>query len=341
MHRNLPWRQSHDPYAIWVSEVMLQQTTAAFAAARFPKWMDRFPTIESLALANEREVLSEWEGLGYYNRARNLHLAAKQVMAEFAGKLPTDYKTLRSLPGIGEYTANALLAIAFDKPAPAIDVNIQRILQRFVAFREAASTKTIDDRDFLTKALEISSPRLMIEALMELGQTVCTVRSPVCDVCPLNSICASAGVDTSATKPMAKIINRRENLALVADWNGSILLATGQTRLFRGMKLLPTLDQIDGWEETSRRWCSEIGLEVNNLSRLRSVNHCFTTNAIKLWPITINIANISGVVPDGYDWIGAEELDRCPMPSAHRRIIGMSGIKAQSQVVCLNLCKKA
>jgi A/G-specific adenine glycosylase len=180
----LPWQGNHDPYAVWVSEIMLQQTQVATVLERYPRFMKRFPTVKKLAAADIDEVLAEWAGLGYYSRARNLHACAKQVMQEFSGKFPNDPVLLEQLKGIGRSTAGAIAAFAFHERAPILDANVKRILARLFAIDGAIQDKAVNDHlwqlanDLLPK--QAKNMPVYTQALMDFGATWCTARKPVC-----------------------------------------------------------------------------------------------------------------------------------------------------------------
>ena len=180
----LPWQGNRDPYAVWVSEIMLQQTHVATVLERYPRFMKRFPTVKKLASADIDEVLAEWAGLGYYSRARNLHACAKQVMTEFGGNFPSDPTLLEQLKGIGRSTAGAIAAFAFHERAPILDANVKRVLARLFAIDGAIQDKRINDRlwDLAIDLLPIKSTDMPVytQALMDFGATWCTSRKPVC-----------------------------------------------------------------------------------------------------------------------------------------------------------------
>ncbi len=196
--RDLPWRKSSDPYAIWVSEIMLQQTRVAVVVDRYQKFMERFPTLIALALAPEQEVLALWSGLGYYRRARMLHKAAQFVAAHQGGNLPQRAEQLRTLPGIGAYTAAAVASIAHGEPVAVVDGNVERVLCRLAGW-EAGSRKgggaTLRRKieDLVGRLLDPARPGDFNQAIMELGATVCTPRNPQCLVCPLAVDCKTQG----------------------------------------------------------------------------------------------------------------------------------------------------
>ena len=204
--RPLPWRETYDPYSVWVSEVMLQQTQMDRAVAYFNAWMRTFPTIASVADADEEAVLKAWEGLGYYSRARNLQTAAKIIVAEHAGEFPHALADIRALPGIGEYTAAAIVAIAFNEPQPAVDANVMRVFSRVCDIDVPLTYKGV--RSFITSAVRAlmpkDSPRLFVQALMELGALVCA-RKPDCPACPLSGYCEAERLGTAEKRPKKKI----------------------------------------------------------------------------------------------------------------------------------------
>ena len=189
--RDLPWRRTRDPYAIWVSEIMLQQTRVAVVVPYWQRWMARFPTPAALAAAGLDDVLSAWSGLGYYGRARNLHRGAREVVARYGGRLPDTAGELRSLPGIGRYTAGAIASMAFDRREPLVDGNVARVLARLFAVEEDVKSAAGQKRlwQLAGELVPAEAPGDFNQALMELGATVCTPAAPRCQDCPLASGC--------------------------------------------------------------------------------------------------------------------------------------------------------
>ena len=187
--RDLPWRESRDPYRVWLSEIMLQQTRVAAVIAHYHEFLRRFPTVEKLARAREASVLAAWSGLGYYRRARMLHAAAKVVARERGGKFPETMEGLRGLPGIGRYTAAAIASIAFGEAVAVVDGNVERVLQRFSGQRLAGEKFWLSAERLLDRA----RPGDFNQAMMELGATVCTPRAPACLTCPVVELCATRG----------------------------------------------------------------------------------------------------------------------------------------------------
>jgi A/G-specific adenine glycosylase len=202
--RQLPWRSTRDPYAVWVSEIMLQQTQVERVREFFVRFMERFPTVDALAAAREATVLKHWEGLGYYRRARQLHAAAKQIVAEHRGMFPRSIEGLRSLPGIGRYTAGAIGSIAFDLPAPIVEANSRRVIARLVGHAAPLDGPGGDEPiwEIATLLVPKKRPGRFNQALMDLGAMVCTPRQPLCSRCPLAKACVANQTNRVASIPV-------------------------------------------------------------------------------------------------------------------------------------------
>ncbi len=217
-HRPLPWRETYDPYHVWVSEVMLQQTQVDTALPYYERFLQAFPTIETLAEASEAEVLQLWSGLGYYSRARNFRAAAEQVMAEHGGALPASHAALLALPGIGRYMAGAIMSIAFNAPYPIVDGNVRRVLSRINGWENAKDASVWEAAEAVAHSGE---PRIVNQALMELGATVCTPKAPQCSACPWAKICNAFRTGRQETLPAPRKRPRtvRVDLHAVIDRN--------------------------------------------------------------------------------------------------------------------------
>jgi A/G-specific adenine glycosylase len=242
--RDLPWRRTRDPYAILVSEMMLQQTTVAAVVPYFQRWMKRFPSVQELAAAEESEVLALWQGLGYYRRARHLHAAAKKIAGELCGKFPRDYEGLHALPGIGDYTAQAVRAFAFDEPVPVLDANVIRVIARlFEIHTPVDSAKGLGKvRAKLEELLPAKGGHEFVSAIMELGALVCRAGRPDCLLCPVKEFCAAKAPEKLPVKaPKAPIKERAEHAAWVSDGQ-SVLLQQSTARRWVGLWRLPPLE---------------------------------------------------------------------------------------------------
>ena len=276
--RALPWRATRDPYAIWLSEVMAQQTTLDVVAPRWERFRARFPTVEALARAKERDVLAEWSGLGYYARARNLHRAAKVVAA--AGAFPSTLEGWRALPGVGAYTAAAVASIAFGVPEPVVDGNVVRVLCRLHALRldPKAPATLAGVRALVRPLVPARNPGDFNQALMELGALVCTPRAPRCGACPLRSSCRAAASGTPEAYPraaarvpprtihvVAAIVERKKRILLVED------------REMVAGHLVPPMLRVRAGDRPAnvlRRWWKRIaGRDVRALESVATLRH--------------------------------------------------------------------
>jgi A/G-specific adenine glycosylase len=227
--RPLPWRQTYEPYHVWVSEAMLQQTQVETALPYYERFIREFPHVEALAKAGEEHVLTLWAGLGYYRRAKNLMAAARVVVDKHGGKVPSDYETLLSLPGVGEYMAGAILSIAFNKPYPVVDGNVRRVLSRLYGWTEENRKAMWDAARHIVRQHE---PRLVNQALMELGAKVCSFKSPRCLMCPIQSACVAFRTGMQDRIPPVKkrpqtvhvhlfaVVQRKDDLFLMKKGEG-------------------------------------------------------------------------------------------------------------------------
>ena len=276
--RDLPWRRSADPYAIWVSEIMLQQTRVAAVVERFRAFMARFPTIADLARASEQEVLGLWSGLGYYRRARMLHKAAKIVAEEMQGAMPGSAAELRKLPGIGAYTAAAVASIAFGEPVAVVDGNVERVVCRLAGWDFGDGSDTELRRRIESVAAQLldpSRPGDFNQAIMELGATVCTPRGPQCLVCPVEHHCKTKG--EHKTTPRAQMLSRDAGHALVvrdvvAGGEQVLLEQRPQSHsVMPGLWELPVLRETAVAEADLRMTVRHAIMQVNYTVRIRVV----------------------------------------------------------------------
>jgi len=285
--RDLPWRQSADPYAIWVSEIMLQQTRVAVVVERYRIFMGRFPTLVSLALADEQEVLALWSGLGYYRRARMLHKAAQFVAKHLGGNLPERAEQLRALPGIGAYTAAAVASIAHGERVALVDGNVERVLCRVAGWaagsrKGGGATLRRKIEGFAGKLLDPKQPGDFNQAMMELGATVCTPRNPQCMVCPLTADCKTHGEHKTPRRPpmmsraVAYALSVRTSPAPDRSRTASareVLLEQRPARLtiMPGMWELPMLVRADVAAKDLRMTLRHAIMQVNYYVRIRTV----------------------------------------------------------------------
>lgn len=247
--RDLPWRRTRDPYNIWVSETMLQQTRVETVIPYYQSFLEKFPTIEALAEAPEDVVLKMWQGLGYYSRVRNLHKAAQAVVENHGGVIPPDVEAFRSLPGVGPYTVGAVLSIAFDLPVPAVDGNVLRVLARFLCIDDPIETQAAK-RPITSQVeawLKHEAPSDVTQALMELGATICTPKSAQCGVCPLQEECRAHHEELVLSLPVRQKKKARKIVDVVAFWlevDGTVLMEQRKNEgLLARMWQLPAIER--------------------------------------------------------------------------------------------------
>lgn len=341
--RDLPWRETSDPYRVWVSEVMLQQTRVDTVIPYYHRWLERFPDLGSLARAPEEEVLGVWAGLGYYSRARNLHRAARVVRERHQGQVPRDPGELRALPGVGEYTVGAVASIAFGLPLPAVDGNVRRVMARLT---DSPDPSRAELRRWAADLVDPDRPGDFNQALMELGATVCTPRSPECGLCPVADSCSARRAGTQGERPVPL---RRPKLREVA-WGVAVLLAQGPDSvralvrrrdpdgLLGGMWEFPAGTALGGagpsssaLREAACLAAAEVGVDPGPLagqgpqplapvphlfSHLRAVYHPF------LWWLKEPVS-VDGGDPSSR-WMPVEAPDGTPLPVAQRKILDLA-----------------
>jgi A/G-specific adenine glycosylase len=325
--RDLPWRRTRDPYAIWVSEVMLQQTRVATVIPYFDRWMQRFPTLEALGRADEDDVLHAWQGLGYYARARSLRAGAQAVVERHAGKMPTALDELVALPGIGPYTAGAIASIAFDQPAAIVDGNVVRVVTRLYALRGDPARAPLKQK--IWKLAEELVPEIgarnFNQALMELGATVCTPKAPACGACPLEKLCGARKRGWEERLPelaKKKKPTAVQMVAAVVERRGRVLVTRvpDDAPRWAGMWQFPNTEQRAKEPAASAvaRALSRLGLKARAEERLLVVRHSVTRYRIEL---SVHRAKVTGSADaTSSAWKRIHELSELALPSAHRRI---------------------
>ena len=331
----MPWRDTTDPYAIWVSETMLQQTQVATVIPYYLRFLARFPTVAALAEASVDEVLGLWAGLGYYSRARNLHAAAGRIVADHGGRFPSDESSIRALPGIGPYTAGAILSIAFGRPVPAIDGNVERVLCRLYqipgAPKKAPARGLIHSR--ARDLVACSDPGSMTQALMELGAVVCTPTSPDCSNCPLRHHCVTRAEGIQAqypqSPPRAPTV-RQATAAAVIRCEGKVLLARRpDTGVWAGLWEFPQVE-VEGPDpsELVLHVRDRLGLAIEVGAPLVRLVHGIMNRRVHLTAYECAITGGSLQVV-GYmqaRWVAAAELATPALSSPHRKIARRLGV---------------
>ncbi len=330
--RDLPWRHTENPYYIWISEIMLQQTQVKTVIPYYEAFIKKFPTVHSLAESDLNSLLKLWEGLGYYSRARNLHKASKIVVNEFKGVIPKNQKDFKSLPGVGPYTTAAVLSIAFHKPLSVVDGNVKRVLARLFMINDPVNKPSAHQPFDKAAAdlLNISQPNQHNQGMMELGALICTPVSPLCDTCPVSDFCMSfesKAIDhyPKRQKTKAKPIYK---IAVGVVRKGELLLITRR----KSEGLLGGLWEFPGGKiekgETAEQAClreikEEVGLTVKTGSFVKQVKHEYSHFKIAMDVFICDY--ISGTVkldgPVDHRWIVLKEIDNFPFPKANHKFI--------------------
>lgn len=321
--RDLPWRGTTDPYRVWISEIMLQQTRVAAVMPYYRRWMERLPTVEALAAVDDEELMKLWQGLGYYSRARNLKKAARIITEELGGRFPDTYEALLKLPGVGDYTAGAIASIAFTRPVPAVDGNALRVAARTAAIRENVLDPAVKRsfRTLLAGAMPQDRPGAFNQALMDLGATVCLPSGqPLCGGCPLASLCQARRLGlwdqlpVRAKKPKRRV--EEMTVYLLLREGRAALRKRPETGLLAGLWEFPhvpgTLTETEaaaplaGWGLTPLDWREKI-----------ETKHIFTHVE---WHMTSYLLTVRGECP-GLLWADREALEKLAVPSAFARYL--------------------
>ncbi len=327
-HRQLPWRETHDPYKIWISEIMLQQTTVSAVISYYEKWCKIFPDVEALSKTPLQKVLKTWQGLGYYQRVQNLHKTSKIIVHEFGGQIPDDYDALRKLPGIGPYTASALLSFAFDVPYPVLDVNVRRVLMRLIGIRSTTDNKNDSTfLKFLTPHLPRKNSNQFNQALIELGALVCRPKNPLCLLCPITEFCRAYKTGEQEIIPLPKKRNfqKIETVIAIIKKEGKYLV---QKRPSRG--LLANFWEFPGGKRKSsesliqalhREIREELGVEIEKEEYLTNVHHSYTQFQVTLYAYKCSLKNGPPLKAKKIRWVSLRGLHRYPFPSGSVKII--------------------
>ena len=331
--RELPWRVSYSPYQVWISEIMLQQTQVKTMLPYFHRWMARFPDAASIAKTPEDEILRSWEGLGYYARARNIRKAAQMMVTEYGGEVPGDFDSVRKLPGIGRYTAGAIMSVAFNADYPAPDANAGRILARVFDIAHPSGSKEFTETVWraASNILPPGRARDFNQALMDLGSIVCLSNEPLCAKCPLSCCCAAFRKGLIADRPVKA---RRKTTAQI-DRAAAVMVSAGRVLIRKRPEtgLMPNLWELPGGEvpegkspEQALRklWLDELGIRLGPMVSLCVIKHSHTSFRVTLhafWCGGYHSAPGKASKTAQLRWASMNELEKLAFSSAHRRII--------------------
>lgn len=334
--RSLPWREPQNasvPYRVLVSEIMLQQTTVAAVIPYYHRFLERFPTVESLAAADVDEVMPFWAGLGYYSRARNLHACARAVMERHGGQFPSDYESVLALPGIGRYTAGAVLSIARNQHVPIVDANVTRVLARVFCLKGDIKN-TGNQKDLWAQAEKLvqaaTTPSHFNPAMMELGALICTPRQPDCGKCPVNTFCCANQTGRQAELPI--IVPKRkevelQDICIFVLKDERVLLRRRSEDLdsrnwWQGMWELPRITR-EGPETPSEiieSMLSNEQIPLDSVGRkLKTLKHTVTHHKITLECHAVDIGNCT--LPENWDYFEWDEIEKLALPSVMKKLL--------------------
>jgi A/G-specific adenine glycosylase len=326
--RDLPWRQTRDPYRIWLSEIMLQQTTVAAVIPYFQRFLDAFPNLGALAAAPPARVIELWAGLGYYSRARNLQRAAQLVVERYGGHLPETIEELAGLPGIGRSTAGAIVAIAFDRPAPILDGNVRRVLVRLFAVTADPRSATAERQlwGWATALTAEDRPHDYAQAIMDLGATLCTPSAPACPACPLAELCQARRLGLERQLPRArtrKVVPVRRQVAVLVERDGACLARPRPVEGFLGgLWELPVADLREDEPPlaAAARLAAELGM-AGQLSMTGQLKHAYSHFALELALVRMTVAAGDRVAEGAWRWLSPAQLLDTPLHGAHRKAL--------------------
>jgi A/G-specific adenine glycosylase len=332
--RDLPWRRTYEPYHVWVSEIMLQQTQMERGVAYFSRWMQRFPDVVSLAEAHEDEVMKLWEGLGYYSRARNLHRAAKYVRNSLNGRLPDTVEGLQALPGVGPYTARAVASIAFGRDVCVVDANVERVVCRLYDIGHPVKSRLARDEieERCAALLPPGRARDFNQALMELGNLVCSPRNPACGVCPLAAWCRARTLGVQEARPVTAAPPSPVFLTMATG----VLVHDGR---ILAQKRMPDDIWANLWEfpggivedgespqqAVVREYLEETGLAVSHPEPIGSFRHSYTRYRVTLHAYAVRLASDPAVLvlraAQEHRWATWSQIRALAFPAGHRKLV--------------------
>jgi A/G-specific adenine glycosylase len=329
--RDLPWRKTRDPYAIWISEIMLQQTQVKTVLPYYDRWLRQFPDVATLAAADLQTVLKAWEGLGYYARARNLHRAAQDVVTRFEGQFPSTLAAALTLAGIGRTTAGGILSAAFNLPLPIMDGNVKRVLARLIGLEVPPSKALHQLWEISSQLVPQNQGRDFNQALMDLGATICTPQNPACGLCPWRSDCQAHQQEKVSAMPVPekKATARHKTIAVGIIWNDQnqvLIDRRPELGLLGGLWEFPSVERVGKTDFSAcltQGIAQDFGIKIQVQDELIQVNHAYTH-----FKVTFHVYQCQycrgepqAQVCDDWKWVNVVDLRQFPFPQSHLRMI--------------------
>ncbi|MEN1970194.1 A/G-specific adenine glycosylase [Lentibacillus sp. N15] len=330
--RDLPWRKTQDPYKIWVSEIMLQQTKVDTVIPYFHQFIEKYPTPRALAEADEQDVLKTWEGLGYYSRARNLQSAVREVVASYDGNVPDAPDELGSLKGVGPYTKGAILSIAFGQPAPAVDGNVMRVLARVLYIDDdiAKSSTKKQFEAYVAQLISKEDPSSFNQGIMELGALICTPKAPACLLCPVQQHCRAFAKGREQELPIKSKGKKQKIVPYVAlliknEQNQYVIEKRAESGLLANLWQFPMvpIDEI-GLEHIENWMFAEYGVRIHLGDEAGTLKHVFSH---LIWQVNISYATTkqTETADDRIRFVNQNELESYPFPVSHQKMLQYIG----------------
>lgn len=326
--RMLPWRENQNPYTVWISEIMLQQTKVDTVIPYFNRFVEKYPTPKDLADADEEDVLKSWEGLGYYSRARNLQSAVREVVEKYDGKVPANKEELGELKGVGPYTRGAILSIAFNQPEPAVDGNVMRVFSRvFLIDDDIAKAKTRTHFEMLVReVISKEDPSSFNQGIMDLGATICTPKSPACMLCPVQQYCRAYAVGAENDLPIKTKAKKQKHIAyaalLIKNQAGDYMIEKRpETGLLANLYQFPMvpLDEVKA-EEVEEWFYEKYDLKIRVKEHQGKIKHVFSH---LIWNIQVYTADVIDETPEGSElhFANRAKIDSLPFPVPHLKMM--------------------
>ena len=325
--RELAFRDIQDPYKIWLSEIMLQQTKVDTVIPYFQKWIKKYPTIKDVAKAEITDLLISWEGLGYYRRCHNFHKASKIISQEHGGQIPSTWDILIKLPGIGEYTAAAVLSIAFGQKFPVLDGNVKRVMSRFLGIKVLSVNNLKKIKKVLNLSIPAKNPGDFNQSIMELGALICSPRTPKCFKCPISSICKAALSSNPESYPkktkkgkvpdftLISCILKKDDLFLIHKRENNMMLG--------GLWELPNVkveNKLLTKPFIKKALEKELKIKVKNISKSCTVKHSYSHFSVTMHCFNCEISNSEIILDDNYNWILKKDISKYPFSKVHHKI---------------------
>jgi len=326
--RDLPWRKTKDPYQIWLSEIMLQQTQVDTVIPYYNRWIETCPTLHDVAKLSLDQLLKLWEGLGYYSRCRNFYKAVHLVNSKFNGVIPSDQQQFIKLPGVGEYTANAVLSIAFDQPLPAMDGNIKRVMSRVLGIKTPSKYNLSRIKNKLIKWIDIDRPGDFNQALMDVGANICRPQNTKCEICPIAEYCSAKLSKNPVSYPLKTVKKKTPHIQVVGGmvWykDKFLILKRHEDKMLGGLWEFPSKKIISN-QDISKTLQSLIfnqtGLNVQIQDKIGSVNHTYSHFSMTFTVYHCLVGSLKGFTTDQEtNWVQLEEIDQYPFPKANQKI---------------------